>query len=686
MGSKFCKYCESILMPNQKRCGACGKVIEDTGNIFSRFERKATVPEQEIEIVENKDAPYMPYSPRELQMDIIMDIKKALDGGRHIVIESGTGTGKTIVSLAGGLEHAKQHGKKVVYLTRTISQSDQVMKELRAISRIKPISGITITGRNKSCPLFKAEDVDVPPNVLSLMCEERKGRSQRGSSGGCRYFDRTKVVLESIASFSKENFPTSEELDKYCEGLGACPYEAKKLLMREFDVVTAPYIHILSEDIRSNFITNLGGEDIPLLMIIDEAHNIVDAAREQESFRITARTIDTAIDECSTMSTQWVSEGIKAEDIIKNIRSTVKSIATEKIGLGKTEYRLPKDAIESPLISKFNFEKKDLEHIADAIISLGERRMDALLDKGDNTVSELYELGIALKNWMVSDDGKYVKALKLSDDGEYLSAACIDPSDIVTFMRSLKGAVHMSGTLQPLDQYHKIMGLPRETIARTYPSPFPKENRSVIYVSDVTTRYDDMNRDPSMITRIEKKIAKLCWNVNKNTLVFFPSYKMMKNMRPFLERDIDKPLYWEESGHQKKTMRALDEFRKGVNGVFFSVMGGSIAEGIDFPGDELCFAIIVGIPFPPPSLEQKAMSEMFDIKYGEGLGWKYTSETPAIRKMRQAIGRLIRNETDRGMAVILDSRASKYQRQLEASLSQDPIADAVMFFEKDSNP
>ena len=44
------------------------------------------------------------------------------------------------------------------------------------------------------------------------------------------------------------------------------------------------------------------------------------------------------------------------------------------------------------------------------------------------------------------------------------------------------------------------------------------------------------------------------------------------------------------------TMKALNEFRKGRNGVFFTVMGGSIAEGIDFPGEELCFAIIVGIP------------------------------------------------------------------------------------------
>ena len=669
-------------MGNQRKCTVCKRTSADSsGPIFSKFENSRNEP-KEIAIVRNPDAPYMPYEPRELQMDIIFDIRKALDEGRHIVIESGTGTGKTIVSLAGGLEHAKRTGKKVVYLTRTISQSDQVMKELRAISEVKPVSGITVTGRSKSCPLFKGEEIDVPPNVLSLMCEERKSKSQRGSPGGCKYFDRTRTELENIAAFCRSSFPASEELDKYCESLGACPYEAKKMLMKEFDVITAPYVHILSDDIRSNFITNLGGEDTPLLLIVDEAHNLIDAARDQESFKISMRVIDSAIDECSAFASPEILEGLRADDFIKHIKSTIKGIANEKIPLGKSEYRLPKDSLEGPLMAKFGIQRKELERSIDNMIALGERRMDALTEKGDGAISELYELSIALKDWMVSEDGRYVRALKVSEEGEYLSAACIDPTDIVTFMREMKGAVHMSGTLQPLEQYYKIMGLPKDTLARTYRSPFPKENRSVIYVDDVTTRYEDMSKDPSMITRIEKKIAKLCWSVDKNTLVFFPSYKMMKNMRPFLERDIDKRLYWEESGQQKRTMRSLDEFRKGTNGVFFSVMGGSIAEGIDFPGDELCFAIIVGIPFPPPTLEQKAMSELFDMRYGQGTGWKFTSETPAVRKMRQAAGRLIRNETDRGMAVILDSRASKYQRQLEAVLSKDPVADAMRFFEE----
>ena len=189
-----------------------------------------------------------------------------------------------------------------------------------------------------------------------------------------------------------------------------------------------------------------------------------------------------------------------------------------------------------------------------------------------------------------------------------------------------------------------------------------------------------MKADPGMQNRIEKYIVSLCRSVRKNTLVFFTSYNNMKTMRPYIETHLDKELYWEESRNLRKTMNSLDLFRAGRDGVFFSVMGGSVAEGIDFPGEELCFAIIVGIPYPPPSPELKAMSDMYDARYGAGKGWVYCSEVPALRKMKQAIGRLIRTETDRGMAVILDSRASRYAKQLDAVPSADPAGDAARFF------
>ncbi len=669
-----------MLFPNMDRCPECGMPLDGSVTTWKTVE-KDTGPS--VIESENPEAPYLPYKPRDTQIQIISDIRRALDKGKHIVIESGTGTGKTITSLAGALEHAKSRGKKIIYITRTISQSDQVMKELRAISNLKPVSGITLTGRNKSCPLLqqRADFDKLSPTALSTLCSEKKQKSQQGHSGGCPYFDKVPHMIEVVESYCKKSFPKSDEIDSYCKGLNVCPYELKKVMMKDFDVVVAPYIHIIDPDIRENFFANLNVDPKGVVLIVDEAHNLMDAVREQESFSITTRLMASAADECMAFNQPEVADGIILDTFVKTVRNVVRDMGNVKIGFNMKEALLEPKALETAVCKALNVPESRLSMMIERLLELGEKREEAIADT-DAPSSPLLEFAILLKKWVMSPADRYVKSIKVNDEGEFLSASCIDPVDICTFMNSLSGAVHMSGTLQPLDNYAKVLGLPADSIPRTYPSPFPKENKLVVYSKDVTTNYQELQNNPAMKSKLQRTVAQLCNAVDKNILVFMPSYRVMREMRPYMEEAIFKDLYWEQSGRQKETMRALDEFRRGRSGVFFCVMGGSVAEGMDFPGDELCFAVIVGMPYPPPSLEIKAMKDMYDGKYGPGAGWRFTSEIPAVRKIRQAIGRLIRTETDRGMAVILDNRAARNARQLEAVPSEDPVADAVRFFSK----
>lgn len=681
----FCERCKSLVPPGATRCRQCGASMDNAPLssqtcITDMSPRKRVAPEMVKE--SNKDAPYLPYKPRGCQLDIITDAVNALDEGRHFVMESGTGTGKTIVALAAALQHNRSHpGRKILYLTRTISQSDQVMRELRAISKIERVSGITLTGRNKSCPLFRNTPgyESLSPNVLSMMCEEKRSKSTKGQAGGCRYFDRMRAVVDQVEAHCKTDFPTSEELDRYCENLGACPYECKKALMKRMDVVVAPYVHVLSPEIRTNLLNNMECGD-NILMIVDEAHNLVDAARDQESFVIDSKLVDRAVDECTTVRHATIAEDVDLSKFFRYFKACMRMVATEKMGLGQKEYLFDGDFIEEKMMAQFDMGRTDLDVAVETALDIGTTRTELLVEKGENRISDIQQLAESIRKWFSSSSGRFVRTMKIGDEGEFLSATCIDPAEISFFLKSLPGAIHMSGTLQPLDQYARVLGLPDNSRFRTYPSPFPPENRSVIYVRDLTTRQKDMKADPTMQTRIEKAIVNLCNSVDRNTLVFFTSYSNMRAMRPYIERHVMKDMYWEEQRNLRMTMERLSRFRNGRNGVFFSVMGGSVAEGIDFPGDELCYAIIVGIPYPPPTTEMKAMSDMYDQRYGVGKGWLYTSEVPALRKMKQAIGRLIRTETDRGMAVILDNRASKYVRQLGASASDDPAGDAARFF------
>ena len=678
----FCGYCGTLMMPGMDRCPQCRKANEGLqSNQMGLFEMdyKRTSEPKMVEDASQMKAPYLPYEPREGQLTIISDIRNALDEGKHAVIESGTGTGKTIVSLAAALEHAIPTGKRIIYMTRTISQSDQVMKELKAISKLRPISGITVTGRGKSCLLFKGTPgfEGDSSGLLARMCEDHKAKNK------CPYCRNLKDKLPDIETYCRNSFPRSDDFDEFCRKENVCPYEMRKLIMKGCDVVTVPYIHILSEDIRSNLLRNMDVEDDHILLIIDEAHNLIDSARGQGSFRITMSDIANAIDEATTMKGDpYLYEGVKLSEFLQFLKRTVRSLANDKLGFQEKEKLLKPRELEETIFNKFTITRGNFDLVLDQMTDLGEERMEKLLESGEVGVSYILELATNLRKWTMTSDDSYIRAIKTDEDGgEYLSASCIDPFDVTYFIRKQKGVIHMSGTLRPLEQYVKTLALPADTFTNTYPSPFPKENRKVVYLNDVTTRQQDMKKDPSIFSRMERKLAKMINAADMNTMVMFTSYRMMKDMREYMERDVHRPMYWEER-NKSKNERALNQFRMGRDGVFFTVISGSLSEGIDFPGDELSLVIIVGIPYPPPNLENMAMKDMFDKKYGPGMGFRYVSEAPAARKIKQAIGRLIRTETDRGIAVIMDNRASRFAKDLDAELTDDPIGDVKKFFDK----
>jgi DNA excision repair protein ERCC-2 len=128
----------------------------------------------------------------------------------------------------------------------------------------------------------------------------------------------------------------------------------------------------------------------------------------------------------------------------------------------------------------------------------------------------------------------------------------------------------------------------------------------------------------------------------------------------------------------------VDSFKRSDGGVLFAVYGGRISEGIDFPGKDLELAVLVGIPFSRPGAKLKALERYYDIRSGNGR--EHAVISPAIKRTRQAIGRLIRSENDTGAAVILDKRASAYPL-LGSKQSTDPQDDVRRFFaERNGSP
>jgi len=147
--------------------------------------------------------------------------------------------------------------------------------------------------------------------------------------------------------------------------------------------------------------------------------------------------------------------------------------------------------------------------------------------------------------------------------------------------------------------------------------------------------------------------------------------------------DIKRGLYIEDQGmSQAELMELVTDFKAcGTDqegAALFTVMGGRISEGMDFPAEELEISVIVGIPYPKPTARQRGLQQYYELKFGKG--WEYTVEAPAARKLLQAIGRLIRDEDDRGVAMILDKRASRFQKYLpEMRESMRPVLEIRQF-------
>jgi len=313
-------------------------------------------------------------------------------------------------------------------------------------------------------------------------------------------------------------------------------------------------------------------------------------------------------------------------------------------------------------------------------VNLGDIIRDRRRKEGRLPRSHLFAVGAFLEAWMSIDEEEYVK-LVVAGENPRFEAYCLDPSIACVPLREIHASVHMSGTLEPLEEYRDSIGLPEESPLLRFPSPFPPENLRIMYAEDVTSKYEDISKDAKNLSRMQGYISGIVAGLGRNTAAFFPSYNLLERFAddPGL-RSAGRPIFEEERGMpQDDLMEIVGKFKKSPNGaVMLAVAGGRISEGIDFPDKELEVAILVGIPYPKPNARTRALQHFYEVKFSKG--WDYVVKAPATRKMLQSIGRLIRSESDRGIALILDRRAVHFRPHISAVPTKDPVGDMKSFF------
>jgi len=653
-----------------------------------------------------------PYKPRRNQTAIMQTIKNALESKIDIVFESGTGSGKTICTLSSTLEYALENNKKIIYTTRTNAQQRQVIIELRTIRNKNKenkdkIFGVGIQGRANMCILARV-DPELSKGTseeLSRYCsnEKKKARSNKKNEG-CIYYKNSldKIKLEKIIQWVKKELPTAEEFISYCEKKQICPYEINKLLIRESKIVVCPYIYVFDLMIRNMLFDSLSVPEEDMILVIDEAHNLPDYIRDLFSAELSMFMLNSCIFEVEKYGDPRIvddrfslSEFCKIiSEIVRDLRDTyiygVLENGLRKEPLRKDDAFIPSHEFETEILSRLKITSKTLHDIIGDLIAYGEKIQEYKQKEGKLPRSYLHKLGLLLDFWINLDIDHYAKLVVDSRDGKNprIEAYCLDPSLGTEIIKDFHSSIHMSGTLEPLEEYRDSIGLPDNTELIAYPSPFPKENRKILYVSDVTTKYDEISKDKENIEQMKTYVSKICNTFPKNTMVFFPSFNIMSMFRNLEQyNSIKRCLFVEERDmSQTALMELVSGFKeKGSENkggaTLFSVIGGRISEGMDFPAEQLELAVVVGIPYPKPTARQRGLQRYYDLKFGKG--WEYTVEAPTARKLLQSIGRLIRNETDKGVAIILDRRATRFKRYIrDLTESKNLLKDIDSFMKK----
>lgn len=625
-----------------------------------------------------------PYQPRLGQGQLIGAIRSACNDRAHLVVESGTGTGKTVCALTSAVEFCKERGKKLLYLTRTNSQQRQVMLELREISELTKVFGVALQGRRNMCPLAKndSELSQGNPEELSKACSERKARVIKGDEEACKYYASTvSEDLQPVMKFAREELPTAEEFCAYCADRSLCPYEISKMHIPAAEVVTAPYIFFFDGFIRHALMDWMACSLQDVVLVVDEAHNLPSYARELESAMLSEIGLRMAEKEVGEFGDPEVAEGISLRDFVMMTEEVLDKAVEEY--LIDEDGIIPQSHLEEELMFRTHLTSRSLGGLISQVANFGEMVRDNRKLAGRLPRSYVHGIAGFLTFWQSLEESEYVKLITKYDSTKAFEAFCLDASIACRPIAECHASVHMSGTLRPLQEYRDSIGLPKDSRLCDVPSPFPEENRLVLYVDDVTTKYEDMERDDKMVDRLGERISEIVSQIPRSTIVFYPSYAILERLAAKTRLAWGgRSVYFEKRNlNQGDFMKIINDYKLSPGkALLHAIAGGRVSEGIDFPGAEMELAIIAGIPYPKPTAKQRALQHFCEIKYGQG--WDMAVKAPTQRKVQQAIGRLIRSETDMGVAVILDKRAVHFLDTVKARRTDDPAREISEFFER----
>ncbi len=557
-----------------------------------------------------------PFAPRSGQAELVEAIAEALVHERPVMLAAPTGTGKTVVSLVPALREALRREASLWFLTAKTTQRElaaQTFVDVQAASGV-PLRAVVTRRKQDMCPPGHLRCL---PSTCPLLAE---------------FETRAAPVLAQLA---EQPLLTPEPLFELGRAHTLCPYELMHARIETADLVIGDYAHVYDARRSRGF---LGGRR---LVIVDEAHNLVDRAREMASVFV-PRRLDALVD------TPALAE------LARNVGDAIDALVSEAV-----EDERP--AHEGQTTTSLDASTWQQLGLRAGLLALRHAHQRMALGEADPRDPVLENLeAIAWLGELASDPdpgltGYLANAEALSGAG--VGVLCLDPARrLERVHRSLSGVIMMSATLEPLDYFEDLLGLASLDPARIRASsPFPPEHRCVCVVPSVRTTFEERDEHAGEIARL---IAEVVSARPGNYAAFFSSFRFLATVSSLLDRRALGPcelLIQPPAASEAIRARLLARLRHDRSpNLLLAVTGGVLAEGVDLPYDALIGAIIVGPALPALSFERLLMQAHHQSK--REAGFAYAMAYPGMQRVIQAAGRVHRTPEDRGVIVLLGAR------------------------------
>ena len=542
---------------------------------------------------------------------------------KKMFAQAPTGVGKTISTIFPSIKAVGEEKiNKIFYLTaktigaKVAEESFDKMREQGLKFR-----NITLTAKDKVC--FKGN-----PKCNPVDCEYARN-----------YYGKVNNVILNM--LEKESVFTREVIENYAKKNKMCPFELSLDLSLYSDAVICDYNYVFDPNVYLKRYFEEGTQ-CDCTFLIDEAHNLVDRARNMYSAEINTKVLTNALDACTG----------NFSSISSLILDALKIISAYEKKCIRNEYstkEFPNDLADA------------IEKISESLSSLFHRSKNR--NSNDfNKLSELYTVCNQFLSISELYDDCYTFYLEQKEN-TILKLFCIDPStNLKKGYEKGKSAVIFSATLSPLGYFRDILGGDKDSYGIILDSPFDIKNREILVVDNVSTRYKD--RESSYDVIVEQINAVVSCKMG-NYMVFLPSFEYMNKIKERFNIKYPNVKTISQDNIMSELEREvyLSKFKSKPTQtmVSFNVISGIFSEGIDFKGDKLIGSIIVGVGLPMICLERDVVKDYYQKQNGYGFDFSYTF--PGINRVVQAAGRVIRTDNDKGIIMLIDDRfkTSKYK-------------------------